>query len=35
MKKTSSSLQKVSIDRVLRLLEAVRLTADIRIKEAT
>ena len=30
----SGSLQKVSIDRVLRLLEAVHLTADIRIKEA-
>lgn len=30
----SGSLQKVSIDRVLRLLEAVHLTADIRIREA-
>ncbi len=30
----NGSLQKVSLDRVLRLLEAVHLTAELRIKEA-
>lgn len=30
----NGSLQKVSLDRVLRLLEAVHLTAELRIREA-
>ncbi len=30
----SGSLQKVSIERVLRLVDAVELTAEIRVKEA-
>ena len=30
----SGSMQKVSLDRVLRLLEAVNLTAEIKIKKA-